>query len=109
MQIEILSREKVVDEDPINMDLNLERCIIEEDNRIEEAYESQERAKINEDSIKDIREKIIDFITNQGYSYAKGEQEFNDETNDLFASGGTLVEVVITTGIDDKIIEQMMK
>ncbi len=105
MQIEILSKEKVIDEDPINMDLNLERCLIEEDKRIEEDYEIQEKTKID----KDIREKIIDFITSQGYSYAKGDQEFNDETNDLFASGETLVEVVITTGIDDKIIEQMMK
>lgn len=109
MPIQMLSKEKVEKEDPINMDMNLNKSIVEEDKRIEEAYELEERLKNNGGSKKDIREKIIDFIKSQGYSYAQGRQEFDDETSDLFAKGDILIEVAITIGIDNEVIKQMMK
>lgn len=109
MSIQLLSKEKVDKEDPINMDMNLDKSIREEDKRMEDIYELQERSKNNGGNKKDIRDKIIDFIKSQGYSHTQGKQEFDDEINDLFANGDTLIEVVITTGIDNEVIKQIIK
>ncbi len=56
----------------------------------------------------EIRRKIIDFIKSQGYSHTEGEKEFDDETNDMFARDGTLVEVTTTVGVDNEVIKQIM-
>ena len=109
MSIKMLSKEKVEKEDPINMNMNLDKSIIEEDKILEDAYELEERSKNNGGRVKSIREKIIDFIKSQGYSHTKKKEEFDDETNDLFAKDDILVDIVIVTGLDNEIIEQMMK
>jgi hypothetical protein len=109
MQIPILREEEVNKEDPINMDLNLDRCVREEEKREEDDCALKDRANNNGGSKKDIRERIIDLIKSQGFSHVEGKEEFDDETSDLFAYGETLVEVVITTGIDEEVVKQMMK
>lgn len=97
MPIPILNKENVVDkEDPINMETGLNKSISEDDKRIEE-------------EINDIREKIIEFIKNQGYLYTEGDQEFDDETNDIFGKGDTLIEITITTGVDNEVMKQIME
>ncbi len=108
MPIQLLSKEKVEKEDPINMELNLNKSLKEEDKRMEEAYELEERSKNNGGSKKNIREKIIDFMKSQGYSYAQGRQEFDDETSDLFGKGDILIEVAITIDIDNEVVKQMI-
>jgi len=57
----------------------------------------------------DIRKKIIEFIKNEGYQYTEGDQEFDDETNDLFGKDGTLIEISITIGIDNEVMKQIME
>ncbi len=109
MQIPILRKEEVSKEDPINMDLNLDRCIREEERREEEDFALKDRANNNGGRKKDIRDKIRELIKSEGFSHTEGEEQFDDETSDLFAYGGTLIEVVITTGIDEEVIKQMMK
>ena len=56
----------------------------------------------------DIRKKIIEFIKNEGYQYTEGDQEFDDETNDLFGKDGTLIEISITIGIDNEVMKQIV-
>ena len=109
MAIELLNKEKVDKENPIDMDNNLDRTILEEDKRMEDAYDLQERLKSNGGRKKDIREKIADFVKSQGYSHSQGKQEFSDETSDLFANGDILIEVIIINGMDREVIEQIMK
>lgn len=108
MSIPILSKEEVDREDPINMETGLNRSIIEDDKRIEEDDGLNERSKSNGGSKKDIRDSIIEFIKNQGYLHTEGEQEFDDETNDIFGKDGTLIELAITTGIDDGVMKQVI-
>lgn len=124
MSIPILSREDVVykkEEDPINTELGLSESIAEDDKATEEddkateedgsqkAEESQETVVNGGEKVDDIRRKIIDFIKSQGYAYAEGEREFDDETNDMFTKGGTLVELAITIGIDNKVIKEIVE
>jgi hypothetical protein len=109
MAIPMLNKEDVVErEDPINMEEGLNRSIIEDDKRIEEEDGLKERLKNNGGHKKDIREKIIEFLKSQGYLYTEGDQEFDDETNDIFGKDGTLIEMTITTGIDSKVMDQIM-
>jgi hypothetical protein len=91
MSIPIQNKEDVVyksEEDPINMEKGIEE-------------------EINEENIDDIRRKIVDFMKSLGYSYAEGEREFDDETNDIFTKGNTLIELAITVGIDSEVIKQI--
>lgn len=94
------------EEDHIIKEIGLNRSIVEDDNRIKEGDGLQERARNNE---KDIREKIIDFIKSQGYLYTPCEQEFDDETNDIFAMDDVLIEIAITSGVDQDVIKQIME
>jgi hypothetical protein len=100
MSIPILNKENVVhtkEDDPVNTETGLSESIDAEDK------------KIDEEGIDDIRRKIVDFIKSQGYAYAEGEREFDDETNDIFTKGGTLVELAITIGIDNEVIKQIVE
>jgi hypothetical protein len=111
MSIPILSKEAVVykkEEDPINMEIGLSESICAEDKKIEEEM-SHGVAVGDEKNVGDIRRKIIDFIKSQGYLHTEGEREFDDETNDLFTKGDTLVEMAITIGIDNGVIKQIME
>lgn len=111
MSIPILSKEDVVykkEEDPAHTEVGLSESVAEEDRKIEEDGSSGVTTNGGED-IDDIRRKIVDFIKSQGYSYVEGEREFDDETNDLFTKGGTLVELAITIGIDNEVIKQIIE
>lgn len=111
MSIPILSREDVVykkEEDPINMEVGLNESVDAEDKKIEEEG-SHDTTVNNEEGIDNIRKKIVDFIKSQGYSYAEGEREFDDETNDIFTKDNTLVELAITVGIDNEVIKQIIE
>lgn len=102
MSIPIQNKEDVIykkEEDPINMETGLKDSIDDDNKKIEE--------EINEESIDDIRRKIVDFMKSLGYSYSEGEREFDDETNDLFTKGSTLIELAITVGIDNEVIKQL--
>lgn len=68
-----------------------------------------ERVGNNGENKKGIREKIIEFIKSQGYIHSPGEKEVDYETTDLFGKDGTLVEVIITDGIDTDVLGQMIK
>lgn len=110
MSIPTLNKEDVLykkEEDPIDMEIGLSESVDAEDKKIEE--ESHDAAENIEESIDDIRGKIIEFMKSRGYAYAEGEREFDDETNDLFAKGGTLVELAITVGIDKEVIDQIIE
>lgn len=111
MSIPILRKEDVMnrEDDPINMEIGLNRSIVEDDKRIEEEESLKERAKNNGGSKNGIREKIIDFIKSQEYLYASCEQEFDDETNDIFAKDDVLIEIAITSGVDREVIKQIME
>lgn len=111
MSIPILSKEDVMDreDDPINMEIGLNRSIVEDDQRIEEEEGLKERAEHNGGSKKDIREKIIEFIKSQGCLHTPCEQEFDDETNDIFAKDDILIEIAITSGVDREVIKQIME
>lgn len=90
------------------MEIGLTDSVDENGKRIEE----DEYHDINagdKESIDDIRRKLIDFMKSLGYSYTEGELEFDDEINDLFGKGGTLVEIAITVGIDNEVIKQIME
>ena len=111
MSIPIPNKEDVVynkEEDPINKEIGLSESVNEEDNKIEE-NEPLGTIVSSEEGIDDIRIKIVNFMKSQGYSYAEGEREFDDEISDIFAKGSTLVEIAITVGIDEEVIKQLMK
>jgi hypothetical protein len=100
MSIPILNKEDVAytkEDDLANTEIGLSESIGTDDKRIDE------------ESIDDIRRKIVDFIKSQGYAYAEGEREFDDETNDIFTKGSTLVELAITIGIDNEVIKQIVE
>ncbi len=99
MSIPILDKSVVKEEDPINMDEALDK-ILKED-------ECEERKEGDEGQ--DIREKIIAFIKNEGFSYKEGPQEIEDETSDLFAKNDMLVEMIITSGVDKNVLDEIMK
>ncbi len=103
--IPILDKSVVIEEDILDMEAGLEKSIAEEDRRIEREL-IDEYIVENDDNI---RGKIADFIKNYGFVHAKGNQEFDNETSDLFAKNGTLVEIVITSGVDKGLLDQMVK
>lgn len=108
MSISIQNKDDVVykkEEDSISNEIGLKESIDTEDKKIEDG--SQDATVNNEESIDDIRRKIVEFMKSHGYSYAEGEREFDDETNDLFTKDNTLIELAITTGIDDEVIKQI--
>lgn len=112
MSIPMQNKRDVVynkEDDPMYNEIGLKESIDEEDKKIEDGPHdgSHDAEANNEESIDDIRTKIVDFIKSQGYSYAEGEREFDDETNDLFTKGGTLIELAITVGIDKEVINQI--
>ena len=110
MPIQILNKENVMEkEDPIGMEVALNKSIIEEDERIEKEDELLERVRNNGGHKKDIREKIIEFIKSQGYAHAPGKKEVDYETTDLFGKDDVLVEVVITGGIGTDVIRQFLE
>lgn len=81
---------------------------VENVKRIEEDEYHDIKESDNE-NIDDIRRKIIEFMKSLGYLYTEGEREFDDEINDLFGKGNTLVEIAITVGIDNEVIKQIME
>jgi hypothetical protein len=110
MPIPILNKEDMVykkdmvgkEDDNANVKIRKEESGIEE--------EGNKKTKTSsEENVYDIRGKIIDFIKGKGYDHKEGRREFDDETNDLFAKGCTLVELTITVGIDSEIIKQFME
>jgi hypothetical protein len=111
MLVSMLKKEDVVnkeEDDSVHTDVGLNESIGTDDKRIEE--EGSQRTDTNSgESIDDIRRKIVDFIKSQGYAYSEGEREFDDETNDIFTKGGTLVELAITIGIDNEVIKQIVE
>lgn len=109
MPIGILRKEDVINKDPIDMEVGLDKSILEEDERIEKEDELLNRAGNNGGNKKDIREKIIEFIKSQGYVHAPGGKEVDYETTDLFGKDGVLVEVAITDGIDAEVLRQMIE
>lgn len=112
MSIPMLRDEDVVykkEEDPVHTEVGLSESIAEEDRRIKGENDSSDTVTNGGEDIDDIRRKIVDFIKSQGYSYVEGEREFDDETNDLFTKGGTLVELAITIGVDNEVIKQIME
>ena len=109
ISIPILKKEDVVDgEDPINMESSLNKSIADDDKMIEEENGLLERSENNGGHKKDIRDKVIDFMRKEGYFHTEGETDFDDETNDLFSNDSTLIDVTITTGIDNKVIMQVI-
>lgn len=109
MSIPILKKEDVVDgEDPINMESALNKSIADENKRIEEENGLLERSENNGGHKKDIRDKIIDFMIKEGYPHTEGERDFDNETNDLFSNDDILIEITITTGIDNEVIRQII-
>lgn len=111
MSIPILNKEDVMnrEDDPMNMEIGLNDSILEDDKRIENEEGLKERAKNNVGSAKGIREKIIDFLKSQEYLYSQCEQEFDDETNDIFAKDDVLIEIAITNGVDRGVIKQILE
>lgn len=110
MSMPILRKEDVIyREDPINMETGLNKSVVEEDNRIEEENGLIGRIENNGGHKKDIRDMIIDFVKSEGYSHTEGDKDFDDETNDLFAKDDILVQMTITTGIDETVIRQIME
>jgi hypothetical protein len=110
MSVLILKKEDAAykkEEDSANTEPGLRDSIAIENKVIEEG--SHGATTNGEENIDDIRRKIVDFIKSQGYTYAEGEREFGDETNDLFTKGGTLVELAITIGVDSEVIKQIME
>lgn len=107
--IPILDKSVVIEEDPINMDAGLEKSIEEDDRRIEEEMaRGPDYEEIVDDVATSIREKIVDFIKKNGFSYNERDREFDDEISDLFAKNDILVEVIITSGVEKGVIDQMM-
>lgn len=107
-KMRLLSKEEIKEEDQMIADLRLERYIEKEEKIIGEECDLIERSKGNGGTKKSLRDKIIDFIKSQGCSHKEENGEFEDETTDLFAQNGTLIEVVITTGIDNEVVDHMM-
>lgn len=110
MSIPILNKEDVVQEkhgDDTNTDIESKNTMV--DSSVAKDDERQIATADSEENVDDIRKKVVDLMKNNGYVYVEGENEFKDETNDMFTKGGTLVELSITIGIDKEVIKQFME
>ncbi len=106
MSIPILDKSVVKEEDPINMDAALNKILKEDEcEERKEGNECEERKEGDEYT----REKIIAFIKNEGFSYKEGPQDVEDETSDLFTKNDKLIEMIITSGVDKNVLDEIMK
>lgn len=59
-----------------------------------------------------IRDQMIEFMKSKGYKHSPAEDGSGDnpenETSDFFTKGTNLIEVIITGGIDEEVLEQMI-
>ena len=60
-----------------------------------------------DDKDNDIRDQIIEFMKSKGYKCSHGEP--GDDIRDFFAKDTTLIEVIITEGVDKEVLEQVIQ
>lgn len=69
----------------------------------------EEVEKENGSDLIDIRDQLIEFLQSKGYKYVPTEEEFEEETTDLFIKEDQLIDITITDNIPKEVLEQMSK